>query len=312
MIGLTDIARHLACLLPPRWREGAKRGLGALGHKPGWAQILRARHYARSSKRLDVVAGYLLPRLLRHGVRSLKGQRVLEFGVGHLMSEPMVVWLAGASSVSACDYFPILQPQMIADTVRHADRNALESTFAAYGAAESFAARFPALERIGRDGLSDLAALGLSYHAPVDHAWPQPSLGSFDLIHSISVLEHVPAARAGDILANLYASLGPGGRMLHAIHMEDHRDFVNAPFAFLASDTDFTPDQADDRGNRLRASDWLQLARVLPGAEVTMLEPARRDPALLPARLGPEFADRERDMLVIGGMTLSITKAYMS
>src|SRR5215211_5289168 len=46
-------AAFLLRSLPPGVRERIKAALGALGHEPGWAHRLRARHLAQTRTRLD-------------------------------------------------------------------------------------------------------------------------------------------------------------------------------------------------------------------------------------------------------------------
>lgn len=295
-------------LVSPRSKERLKALMGALGHRPGWAQRVRARRYATGMKRLDHVAAWFLPRLRQAGIESLRGARVMEFGAGHLLSEPIICWLAGASHVEANDYFPILQPGEIGRSVASADLARLESLMDGWGDPAERRARLDALLGGATRSLAGLERLGIVYVAPLDLSRPHPEPGSFDLINSLSVLEHVPPAAAPAILANLHAALAPGGRMIHNIHLEDHRDFENAPFAFLAADSDYREGDADARGNRLRASDWLAMAEALPGAEVTVNLRAERDVALLPRRLDPLFAGRDPRDLATGGLDICITR----
>lgn len=113
--------------------------------------------------------------------------------------------------------------------------------------------------------------------ALIYHLAASPLAGeSFDLILSLSVLEHVPPAVAPALLTNLLAMLRPGGTMVHNIHLEDHRDIDGAPFAFLAADTDWTEADYDSRGNRLRASDWVRIVAAIPAPPRRAWSPCSR------------------------------------
>lgn len=311
MSGVADRLRAAALAgfraLPPRWRERLKGALGALGHAPGWAQRLRARELAATTKRLDNWAQPLSNMLRTAGVTSLRGASCLEFGSGHLLAEPLLYHLVGARRVVAVDYFPILQEGLLSAVCAGVDEEALVATLAPFEAPEAVRARYHALVARRDWSLAGLTELGIAYRAPYDAAaGPLPG-ESFDLIASCSVLEHVPAGAAAPILANLAAMLAPGGTMLHAIHLEDHRDFEGAPFAFLAADTDWTEADADKRGNRLRASDWLRIARAVPGAEIVAAKPEIRETAL-PARLDPRFACYDPDDLRTSHLVLALRR----
>ena len=294
-------------VLPPRWRERLKRAAGALGHQPNWAQRLRARQLAEGAKRLDKWAPNLASMLQTAGVRSLDGRACLEFGSGHLLTEPLLYHLLGGRRAVAVDYFPILEEGLVRSACVDVDEDALVSALQPFAPADRIRGRYRALLTRKDWSLTGLAELGLSYVAPYDAASGPLEPAAFDLIVSCSVLEHVPVADAPRILANLAAMLRPGGVMVHAIHLEDHRDFHNAPLAFLAADTDWSEADADRRGNRLRQSDWLAMAKDLDGVDVIAAE-ARMAATDLPARLDPRLAAYARDDLRVGGLVIALRK----
>jgi SAM-dependent methyltransferase len=114
-----------------------------------------------------------------------------------------------------------------------------------------------------------------------------------DFIHSVSVLEHVPAPVAKPILENLLASLNPGGAMIHEIDLRDHLDMENAPLAFLAIGDDYDPQtDFDRRGNRLRRSDWLEIINSLRATRTSILYERQQRDEHIPSAVRPEFAAR--------------------
>jgi SAM-dependent methyltransferase len=289
---IAETATRLIRLLPPTVRERLKARLGGLGHGPGLAQALRGMRDSRGRKRLDRVAPDVA-RLLLQANTDVVGRKAMSFGAGHLADEALALFLAGAEEVLAVDYFPIVGWTHAERAFRLAPPEALVNALLPVAPAETIRARHAQLHNLHRWTTDSLGALGIIYRAPVDFAESVPFPDRLDWIMSRSVLEHLPPDRAGDILLNVFRCLRPGGIMSHGVHLEDHRDFAGAPHAFLAADTDWTPAQADTRGNRLRPSDWRRLARALPGGLTRLVEdwpPHPQHP--LPPALAPEFAGR--------------------
>jgi hypothetical protein len=275
--------------LPPDMRERLKAALGALGHEPGWAQRLRARDLAQGRKRLDILTEAITERLDAAEFRSFRGAPCLEYGSGHLLSEALIYHLAGASRVVAADHFRLLQEGEVRRALDGVDAEVLIRELARWDDAAAVRRRFEALTRRADWSLPALNDIGLSYVAPYDAvAGPLPG-ESFDLISSLSVLEHVPPAAAPAILGNLLAMLRPAGTMVHNIHLEDHRDIEGNAFAFLAAGTDWSDTDHDSRGNRLRASDWVRIVESIPGAVVARVVPTIKPGTRLPDVLDPAF-----------------------
>lgn len=293
--------------LPGGWRERIKIAAGMAGHAPGWAQRLRARRLAAGVKRLDVASETLAGLLSQGGIKRLAGARCLEFGSGHLLSEALAYHLAGARRVVAVDYFPILQARELPLVCRGADPERIVAALGRFDSPGNVRARLAALMARKDWSLDRLAGLGISYVAPYDAARSPLDRGAFDVISSVSVLEHVPISAAEPILTNLFAMLGPGGTMVHAIHLEDHRDFRRDPFAFFAADTDWTQADCDRRGNRLRPSDWRGMAGALDAAAVDALV-TRSEPSKLPDRIDPVLARYDRADLAAAGVVLTVRR----
>jgi hypothetical protein len=276
--------------LPPGMRERLKGALGALGHEPGWAQRLRARDLAQGRKRLDILMEAMAERLQAANFGSFRGAACLEYGSGHLLSEALIYHLAGASRVVAADHFRLLQDDEVRRALDGVDAEILIRERARWDDTAAVRGRFDALKRRTDWSLPALNDIGVSYVAPYDAAaGPLPG-ETFDLISSLSVLEHVPPAAAPVILGNLLAMLRPTGTMVHNIHLEDHRDIEGDPFAFLAAGTDWSDADHDSRGNRLRASDWVRIVESIPGAVVARVAPMIKSGTRLPDALDPAFA----------------------
>jgi SAM-dependent methyltransferase len=307
-----DILVHTAAAalrrLPPHWRERLKKFAGALGHEPGWAQRFRARRLAGSTKRLDRLAPEIASLLHGGGITRLTGASCLEFGSGHLLAEPLIYHIAGARRVVAVDYFPIIQERDLGLVRQGAEIEALVSALASFDDPTAVRRRAEAMLARTDWSLDSLRELGISYVAPYDASAGPLEVDAFDLIASVSVLEHVPAAEAQTILQTLFAMLAPNGTMVHAIHLEDHRDFERTPLAFLAADSDWREEDHDQRGNRLRASDWLRLAEKLPSALLTGVHKSIRADVSLPASIDPKFSTYDREDLRVGGLVLGLRR----
>jgi SAM-dependent methyltransferase len=296
---------HLAGRLPTPLRKSLRRAIGGNAHADHWIHTLWAWHRARGDKRVDRIAPGLVA-LIRQASGSVEGRACLEFGSGHLLSEALIFWLAGATRVVSVDYNPILRLPYARGAFTSADRGALLAALAPVAPAAAAAERMARLDALGSWSLEALRELGIEYSAPSDFSQPTAFAKSFDLIHSASVLEHLPLAAAGSIIGNVHAALRPGGVALHAVHLEDHLDFRHNPFGFLAANTDWRESDADSRGNRLRASDWLRLFRSLPGAQVEVLWEVVRDEAPLPRPLDPVFASYAERDLRTGGIMVAV------
>lgn len=283
------VAASLLRCLPPNMRERLKAALGALGHEPGWAHRLRARNLAQTRKRLDVLLEAVVERLEVAEFRRFSGAACLEYGSGHLLSEALIYHLAGAARVVAVDHFRLLQEHEVPRALDGVDPAVVVRALSRWDDPAAVRARLDALRARTDWSVTGLGDIGISYIAPFDLA-AGPLMGeSFDLISSLSVLEHVPPAAAPAVLTNLLSMLRPDGMMVHNIHLEDHRDIDGAPFAFLAAGTDWTDADHDSRGNRLRASDWARMVEAIPGAAVARVEPLLKPGADLPEKLAASF-----------------------
>ena len=302
------LAQYLYHRIPGRLRERLIRRVGAAGHAENWAQGWRARRLAAGSKRLERIAERLCGRLRQIGVDSLEGAVCAEFGCGHLVAEPMVYFLLGARRIYALDYNRILQPRLMAQLLRNSDLAACRDILRPWVADDALDARFRRLAAIDWRADAALEGIATRYVAPFDAGRPVTLPEPLRLIHSDSVMEHVPAAQCGPVLDHLASLLAPGGTMAHWIHLEDHRDLLRAPFDFLAAGTDYHPEQTDLRGNRLRTSDWLARCRTVPGCTMRLIASGMGDQRHVPRRVVPELADRASDDLLTAWIFVALRR----
>ncbi|MEZ6184785.1 MAG: hypothetical protein R3F62_07225 [Planctomycetota bacterium] len=252
---------------------------------------LRARLLAAGDKRLDLCAAQLA-HLLHLARLDVRGRVCVELGSGWVLSHALLLWLLGAERVIATDLEAQAHPETLKVAIRKAVTSVVRDVLSPFEDHGLLRARLERLAQLERIDLAQLRAMGIEYRAPLDLA-REPLGEPVDLVLSWSVLEHVPVQDAEALLQNLAKDLQPGGAMLHAIHLEDHRDSARAPFAFLAPDPDFGPRQQSERGNRIRRSGWEARCARLPGLETEVLYAWQRDPALLPAVLDPSVECRD-------------------
>ena len=274
--------------LPPSLRYTLKKSIGLNGHATSYLDKVKADRDAAGKKRLDQSLETILGALRKAGVSSLEGQRALDFGAGFVPSDSIACLLLGAREVVALDYNPIARMDALAAAVAAAPRSRLIEMLNSHVGDARLEARCHAVLDAAASG--DWAGAGFTYLAPHD-VMAAPLPGVFDLIWSTSVMEHIDEAIAGDMLARLATALSCDGVMLHAIHLEDHRDFKTAPFGFLAADSDYDPAaDCDGRGNRIRVHEWQAIFQHIPETTSQVLESQVRPEGAPPGPLAARFA----------------------
>ncbi|MCA8922925.1 MAG: hypothetical protein KDD82_14010, partial [Planctomycetes bacterium] len=239
---------------------------------------------------------------------DLRGKTCVELGSGWVLSHALLLWLLGAERVIATDLEAQAHPETLKVAVRKAVSSVVRDSLSPFEDHGLLRARLERLRAIERFDFATLRALGIEYRAPLDLA--REGLGEpVDVVFSWSVLEHVPAVDVDPLLQNLARDLRPGGVMLHAIHLEDHRDSARAPFAFLAPDPSFGPRAQSERGNRIRRSGWEARCAELEGLSTEVLYAWQRDAALLPAAIDPEVAHTGPEDLRTSHLGLCLRRA---
>lgn len=239
-------------LIPPAVRAKVR-------DNPLWRRRYNRRHaveLATTSKRLDLCSSQIAHMFHLADHPSLEGKVCMEIGSGWILSHALVCHLLGASKVLCTDVEAIVRPSYIPIAVRSAVHYIVRDVLSPFAEHADIRARLQHLASLEHFDLQVLAGLGIEYVAPVDLA--QRPLGrEVDFIYSLSVLEHVPVDDIAPLLANLVQDLSVGGTMVHAIHLEDHRDIQNQPFPFLAEDgKGYGRREQTVHGNRIRRSRW--------------------------------------------------------
>lgn len=291
-------------LFPPRTRERIKAVLSVEGHRSSWLDPIKARDHARGKKRMDFVAENLAAKFAAAGIHSLRGASCLEFGAGYMPTETLVFHVLGAELCVATDYNAIARIELLREAARAADRRRILVALNPFSDGIDLEGRLDELLTMRAAAAPAFLQKRVAYLAPFDMSLA-PIAQKFDIIHSTSVLEHLPVALADKILRNLARSLAMGGHMIHEVDLRDHRDFDSAPFAFLSSSDDYDPEtDYDVRGNRLRKDDWLDMLGSIAGTTTQVLSARKLDANLLPADLAGFAMNASPDELRISWIDL--------
>ncbi|MDA7662048.1 class I SAM-dependent methyltransferase [Verrucomicrobia bacterium] len=227
-------------------------------------ETYRAKQLAKTSKRIDICAAQIAHLLHMCREINLENKVCFELGSGWVLSHALTFYLLGAKKVYASD----LEPHAHFETLSLAVKNSITSIprdiLSPFSDYNQIRQRLTKLEKIEKFNKNNLNHLGIEYVSPLDLA-KSPFDRKVDFIYSNSVLEHVQKSDVGDLLFNMGQMLKENGQMLHAIHLEDHRDFQNKPFDFLSIDgSAYTPELQASRGNRIRYSQWMNEFKKIP------------------------------------------------
>jgi Methyltransferase domain len=240
--------------------------------------VLAARNLALRGKRIDVCAAQVAHNLHLAEISSLAGKTCLEIGAGWLLSHAIIYHLLGAKKVIATDVAPLAQLQFLHLAIQKPLASTTRDILSPFANHAEIRQRLDKLRRLKRFTYKTLKDLGIEYIAPVDLV-QQPIQLEVDFIYSNSVLEHIPLKDIPLLVTNLGIMLCDGGIMLHSIHLEDHHDFKNDPFAFLEiPDGQFSTKLQQSRGNRVRASQWIKyFSRSELGKPIVLYQWYRED-----------------------------------
>ncbi len=265
---------------------------------------LQARRLAAGSKRIDLCAAQMAQLLSLADIDSLEGKTCLELGSGWVLSHAVVLHLLGADRVYATDLSPIARLGSTRRALELAQASLIRDQLAPFSSHGAIRQRLKRLLSLGEWNESNLASLGMVYRAPLDFV-VGPFQEPVDFIFSNSVLEHLTVRQASGILHNLVSSLRPAGFMVHAVHLEDHRDFEHRPFAFYAIPAaEYSEFDQAIRGNRLRQSGWQRVCADLAHTESRLLYSWQRHDCPLPPVIDASIQFSDEDDLRTSHMGL--------
>jgi SAM-dependent methyltransferase len=257
---------------------------------------------ASSSKRLDICASEIANLFHLAGLSGkspLKGKICLEIGSGWVLSDSIIFHLLGAEEVYPTDIIRNADPSTTRNAIWKSIPYVVRDVLGPFEEHTKIRIRFNALLNLKNYTFDSLEDLGIKYRAPVDFA-DRKLKEQADFIFSTAVLEHITLDDVVPVLNNLEKSLKPGGIMIHSIHLEDHNDFLLAPFEFLKeSDAIFTRSVQSVRGNRIRASEWMRIFNSIPNMEFRLLFAYTRKDRPLPITIHSSIShDGKEDLRV--------------
>jgi ubiquinone/menaquinone biosynthesis C-methylase UbiE len=159
----------------------------------------------------------------------LRDARLMEMGSGWYPTFPFCMFLAGAARVHTLDLTHHLQADM---TIRLAERigDAIDVIVEAGDRSRAEVTRLHdhLVSTLRRGGSPERATGGtVRYSAPADARRTNFADGSFDVVYSNTVLEHVPAEDIVLCMREARRILKSGGTMIHSINCGDHYAYVD-------------------------------------------------------------------------------------
>ncbi len=257
----------------------------------------RAHRLAAGPKRLDACAAQFAMNLHLTGAAPLEGKVCLEIGAGWVLSHALVCHLLGAQRIIVTDLSAIAHPQTLSKALSTSSLSLVRDILAPFSDHSDLRARLEGLAAVQSWDFETLRRLGIEYQAPVDlsHGWSGPKA---DFIYSFSVLEHVAVDEIDALLATLGDALLPGGHMLHNVHLEDHKAIASDPLRFLQEPSaSYGRALQNDRGNRVRSSQWQRRFDQLPGLSTDLFYAWQRLDKPLPSTIDPSIEHTGEDDL---------------
>jgi hypothetical protein len=242
---------------------------------------------AQKSKTLDRCAAQIAFLFTSAGIKSIKGKSCLELGGGWLLTHAMIMYLLGATRIIVTDYNAIAFPSAIKTAIFNSEFSLIRDILSPFEEHSLLRSRLKKLEEIDQFDFVQLEKLGIVYQAPIDFS-KDTIKEKVDLIYSISVLEHIAITEIPQNLLTQYNLLNSGGKILHAVHLEDHLNISENPFKFLSiAEKHYQNFESINRGNRLRQCQWSELLNDI-GLSHKFIYKFKR-PGMLPNFIDPHF-----------------------
>lgn len=274
--------------------------------------VITARRLALGGKRVDLCAAQVAHNLHLAKIDSLEGKSCLEIGAGWLLSHAIVYHLLGAKKVVTTDVASLAQLQFLHLAIQKSIPSVIRDILSPFENHAILRQRLDNLLSINRFDYTTLEGLGIEYIAPVDLV-QSPLNMTVDVIYSNSVLEHIPEEDIPLLIEALIVMLEDGGIMLHAIHLEDHLDFKKNPFHFLGIPTaGFSREMQQSRGNRIRASRWLDYFTNSESLETITLYQWHRKDCSIPKKICPFVIQKNPEDTTVSHLGLYCRKVNPS
>jgi SAM-dependent methyltransferase len=210
-----------------------------------------------------------------------QGRRILECGPGDSLGVGVLALANGAESYCAIDRFPVsFDPQRegaifreLLDTLPAEERRRVEAVIVLdAGGYRLRNERFRYFNSI-----------------PLEEASRRLGTGSFDVVFSNAVLEHV-----GDVASSLRSMrelLAPGGIMAHDVDLRSHQNFEKHELHFLEYSPALWRAMTSNTGepNRVRLPEYLRILEELGFEDVQIRIKSRFDPDVV-RRVRPRLA----------------------
>ncbi len=256
-----------------------------------------AKKLASTSKRIDLCSIQVAHNFHLSKHPPIRDKICLELGSGWVLSHATVFHLLGAKKVIATDLFPLACPAHLKRSLSQSFPSIIRDNLAPFEKHDKIRKRLNQLLSIKSFSFDSLKNIGIEYLAPMDFAKSKLNT-PVDFIYSFSVLEHVPLEDIPALMKNLVSMLNNGGTMLHSIHLEDHRDFVDEPFAFLSEPLEaYSREIQSQRGNRLRKSHWREIFNQIEDIDFRFIYEWNRLDKALPQTIDPSIKGLDEEDL---------------
>ena len=300
MIHIIKFAWKIYFLMPPKMRYYVKLFLkGGFGHKASLFNSQIANRDARGKCRIDNASEIFCNYLDAAGISSLEDMNCLEIGTGYVGTNAIIMWLLGAKLVVTIDINKILAPLALKSAVVSVESALLFSKLKGnVKSEEELKVRVDSLYAWAKTDSVDHSEFFI-YLSPFDlliNKFPQ----KFNFLTSVSTLEHIPKSITDQFLKKMAEALENSGVGLHFVDLTDHLDHHGDPLGFLSKDVDNYSDDsdADSRGNRIRASEWVKMfSESGMVADIVMSTSASH--RLLPENLSRPFDEMNKEDLLV-------------
>jgi SAM-dependent methyltransferase len=257
---------------------------------------------ASASERLDLSAAQIAHVFHLAGFSGklpIRDKSCLELGSGWVLSHAMVFYLLGAKRVIATDIGRNVHVSFLYESIQSSLISLIRDILSPFESHDMLRFRLNKLLTIKTFNEGVLKDLGIEYIAPINLSL-QPLNEKVDFVFSNSVLEHVPQSELLPLMKNVSAVLATNGKVIHCVHLEDHKDIVNAPFVFLGEpEENFTRDVQNSRGNRVRRNQWRDILLQVDNMDFQFIYEWRRGDKNLPAVIDPSVNyETEEDLFI--------------